>query len=153
MRRQGLGQTLQGKVPTMSFWSNFWDFIGFFFWTFVFVSYLFALFAVIIDVFRDRTLNGWAKAAWLLFMVFVPILTVLVYVIARGRGMAERQVSAGMQEKASTDEYIRTVAGSNPAQDIAQAKQLLDSGAISQGEYAVLKDRALGNTQARSDVI
>jgi hypothetical protein len=138
----------------MSFWSSFWDFIGFFFWTFVFVSYLFALFAVIIDVFRDRTLNGWAKAAWLLFMVFVPILTVLVYVIARGRGMAERQVSAGMQEKQSTDEYIRSVAGNNnPAQDIAQAKQLLDSGAISQGEYAVLKDRALGNTQARSDVV
>lgn len=137
----------------MSFWSSFWDFIGFFFWTFVFVSYLFALFAVIIDVFRDRTLNGWAKAAWLLFMVFVPILTVLVYVIARGRGMAERQVSAGMQERAQTDEYIRSVAGGNPAQDIAQAKQLLDSGAITQGEYAVLKDRALGNSQSRSDVV
>lgn len=137
----------------MSFWSSFWDFIGFFFWTFVFVSYLFALFAVIGDVFRDRTLNGWAKAAWLIFMVFVPILTVLVYVIARGPGMAERQANAGMQQKRSTDEYIRTVAGSNPAQDIAQAKQLLDSGAISQGEYAVLKDRALGNTQARSDTV
>jgi hypothetical protein len=137
----------------MSFWSSFWDFIGFFFWTFVFVAYLFALFAVISDVFRDRTLNGWAKAAWLIFMVFIPILTVLVYVIARGRSMAERQVSAGMAQKRDTDEYIRSVAGSNPAQDIAQAKQLLDSGAITQGEYAVLKDRALGNTQARSDTI
>jgi hypothetical protein len=137
----------------MSFWSSFWDFIGFFFWTFVFVSYLFALFAVIGDVFRDRSLNGWAKAAWLIFLVFVPILTVLVYVIARGRGMAERQVSAGMAQKRDTDEYIRSVAGGNPAQDIAQAKQLLDSGAISQGEYAVLKDRALGNSQARSDVV
>jgi len=137
----------------MSFWSSFWDFIGFFFWTFVFVAYLFALFAVISDVFRDRTLNGWAKAAWLIFMVFIPILTVLVYVIARGRSMAERQVSAGMAQKRDTDEYIRSVAGGNPAQDIAQAKQLLDSGAITQGEYAVLKDRALGNTQARSDTI
>jgi hypothetical protein len=138
----------------MSFWSSFWDFIGFFFWTFVFVSYLFALFAVIIDVFRDRTLNGWAKAAWLIFMVFVPILTVLVYVIARGKGMAERQTSAGREAQANTDDYIRSVAGSNsPAQDISQAKQLLDSGAITQGEYAVLKDRALGNTQARSDVV
>jgi len=137
----------------MSFWSSFWDFIGFFFWTFVFVAYLFALFAVISDVFRDRTLNGWAKAAWLIFMVFVPILTVLVYVIARGRSMAERQVSAGMAQKRDTDEYIRSVAGNNPAQDIAQAKQLLDSGAITQGEYAVLKDRALGNTQARSDTV
>ena len=137
----------------MSFWSSFWDFIGFFFWTFVFVAYLFALFAVISDVFRDRTLNGWAKAAWLIFMVFIPILTVLVYVIARGRSMAERQVSAGMAQKRDTDEYIRSVAGGNPAQDIAQAKQLLDSGAITQGEYAVLKDRALGNTQARSDTV
>jgi hypothetical protein len=137
----------------MNFWSSFWDFIGFFFWTFVFVSYLFALFAVIADVFRDRTMNGWAKAAWLIFLVFVPILTVLVYVIARGPGMAERQMSAGMQQKREADDYIRSVANTNPAQDIAQAKQLLDSGAISQGEYAVLKDRALGNTQARSDVV
>ncbi|MET0954607.1 MAG: SHOCT domain-containing protein [Cryobacterium sp.] len=137
----------------MSFWSSFWDFIGFFFWTFVFVSYLFALFAVIVDVFRDRTLNGWAKAAWLLFMVFVPILTVLVYVIARGKGMAERQAMAGREAQASTDQYIRSVANSSPSQDIAQAKQLLDSGAITQGEYAVLKDKALGNTQARSDVV
>ena len=137
----------------MSFWSSFWDFIGFFFWTFVFVSYLFALFAVIGDVFRDRALNGWGKAAWLIFLVFVPILTVLVYVIARGPGMAERTASAGMAQKRDTDEYIRSVAGVNPAQDIAQAKQLLDSGAITQGEYAVLKDRALGNTQARSDIV
>jgi voltage-gated potassium channel Kch len=137
----------------MDFWSNFWDFIGFFFWTFVFVSYLFALFAVIGDVFRDRTLNGWGKAAWLIFLVFVPILTVLVYVIARGPGMAERTARAGMVQKRDTDEYIRSVAGANPAQDIAQAKQLLDSGAITQGEYSVLKDRALGNTQARSDTI
>jgi len=137
----------------MSFWSSFWDFIGFFFWTFVFVSYLFALFAVIGDIFRDRSMNGWIKAVWLIFLVFVPILTVLVYVIARGRSMAERQISAGMAQKRDTDEYIRSVAGANPAQDIAQAKQLLDSGAITEGEYAVLKDRALGNTQARSDVV
>lgn len=137
----------------MSFWSSFWDFIGFFFWTFVFVSYLFALFAVIVDVFRDRTLNGWAKAAWLLCMVFVPILTVLVYVIARGQGMAERQAMASREVQSSTDQYIRSVAGSSPTQDIAQAKNLLDSGAISQGEYAVLKDRAMGNTQARTDTV
>ena len=137
----------------MDFWSNLWDFIGFFFWTFVFVSYLMALFAVIGDVFRDRTTNGWVKALWLIFMVFVPILTVLVYVIANGRSMAERQVSASVAQQRDTDEYIRSVANVNPAQDIAQAKQLLDSGAITQGEYAVLKDRALGNTQARSDTV
>jgi ABC-type multidrug transport system fused ATPase/permease subunit len=138
----------------MDFWSSIWDFIGFFFWTFVFVAYLFALFAVIADIFRDSTLNGWAKAAWLIFLIFVPILTALVYVIARGRGMAERQVSAGMAQKRDTDEYIRSVASANgPSQEIAQAKQLLDSGAITQGEYAVLKDRALGNSQARSDTV
>ena len=137
----------------MDFWSHLWDFIGFFFWTFVFVSYLFALFAVVMDVFRDRTLNGWAKAGWLLFMVIVPILAVLVYVIARGRSMAERQAGAAREARSSSDDYIRSVAGSNPTQEIAQAKQLLDSGAISQGEYAVLKDKALGNTQARKDTV
>ena len=60
------------------FWSNFWDIIGWFFWVFAFTAYLFALFAVIGDLFRDRELNGWLKALWLIFLIFVPFLTVIV---------------------------------------------------------------------------
>ena len=128
----------------MSFWSSFWDFIGFFFWTFVFVSYLFALFAVIIDVFRDRELNGWLKAVWLIFLVFVPILTVLVYVIARGRGMVERMERRGSREPVA-ESYAWPAAPDAPAAEITRAKQLLDQGVISAGEFDALKSRALGN--------
>jgi hypothetical protein len=124
---------------------NFWDIVAYFFWTFVFISYLMVLFSVIADIFRDRTLNGWAKAAWILFLIFVPFLTALVYLIARGRGMNERQGKAVMAAQAQTDDYIRNVAGagSSPADDIVKAKALLDAGAISQSEFDALKVKAL----------
>jgi hypothetical protein len=124
---------------------GFWDIVTYFFWTFVFISYLMVLFTVVADVFRDRSLNGWAKAAWMLFLIFVPFLTALVYLIARGRGMNERQGQAVMEAQAQTDAYIRTVAGSgsSPADDIAKAKALLDAGTISQNEFDALKVRAL----------
>jgi len=69
---------------------GFWDLFWWFFWVFVFVTYLIVLFSIIVDVFRDHTLNGWLKAVWLIFLIFVPFLTGVVYVIARGKGMAER---------------------------------------------------------------
>src|SRR6478752_10066947 len=99
---------------------QFWNVIWLFFWGFAFVSYLFALFAVISDIFRDRDLNGWLKAVWILFLVFVPFLTVLVYLIARGRSMAERQARSAQQAQAATTEYIRSVAKSSPSQEIAK---------------------------------
>ncbi len=74
----------------MTFWNSFWDIIWWFLWIFVFVAYMFALFSIVVDLFRDRKLNGWWKAVWLIFLIFVPFLTALVYLIARGRGMAER---------------------------------------------------------------
>jgi hypothetical protein len=124
---------------------DFWDIVTYFFWTFVFISYLMVLFTVVADVFRDRSLNGWAKAAWMLFLIFVPFLTALVYLIARGRGMNERQGQAVMEAQAQTDDYIRTVAGtgSSPADDIAKAKALFDAGTISQSEFDALKVKAL----------
>ena len=104
------------------FWGSFWDIIWWFLWAFFFVAYLFALFAVIGDLFRDHTLNGWLKAVWIIFLIFVPFLTLLIYLIARGRGMAERSA----------------------ADEIAKAKSLLDAGTISQAEYDALKAKALG---------
>ena len=79
-------------------WSNFWNIVWLFFWSFAFIAYLFALFAIIGDLFRDHKLNGWWKAVWIIFLIFVPFLTALVYLIARGPGMAERsqkQAQAG----------------------------------------------------------
>ena len=128
----------------MDFWDNFWDIIWFFFWSFVFIAYLFALFAIIGDLFRDRDTNGWLKALWIIFLVFVPFLTALVYLIARGNSMAERTVQAGQQAQTETDAYIRSVAGSSsPTDEIVKAKSLLDAGAITQAEFDAIKSKAL----------
>jgi hypothetical protein len=123
--------------------SNFWDIMWLIASTFVFVAYLFVLFQVVMDLFRDAELGGLAKAIWIVGLVFVPMLTALVYVIARGRGMAERQRSAMQRAKSETDAYIRQVAGKSPADQIAVAKALLDAGTINQEEFAKLKAKAL----------
>jgi ABC-type multidrug transport system fused ATPase/permease subunit len=135
-------------------WDNFWQIIWLFFWGFVLVAYLMTLFSIIADIFRDHTLNGWWKALWILFLVFLPFLTALVYVIARGRGMAERSQRDARQAQQATDDYIRGVAGSgggggaSAADEIAKAKSLLDAGTISAEEFAHLKARALGTARA-----
>ncbi|GAA4379781.1 SHOCT domain-containing protein [Agromyces bauzanensis] len=131
----------------MNFWNNFGDVIWWFLWIFAFTAYLFALFAIIGDLFRDQKLNGWWKAVWILFLIFVPFLTALVYLIARGGGMAERSQREAKQYQAATDEYIRQTAGTaaSPADEIAKAKALLDAGTISQGEYDLLKSKALAH--------
>ncbi len=99
----------------MSIWESFWDIIWWFFWVFVFVSYLMVLFNIVADLFRDHTLNGGWKAVWIIFLIFVPFLTALVYLIARGRGMGERSASAYREQQHAADSYIRSVAGSVPA--------------------------------------
>ncbi len=126
---------------------SFWDFLWFFFWTYIFISFIVILFQMFADLFRDRSLNGWAKALWIIFLVFVPFLGALIYLVVRGRGMAERQAARMMVAQSESDAYIRTVAASSsasPTDDIAKAKGLLDSGAISQAEYDALKARAIG---------
>jgi tellurite resistance protein TehA-like permease len=129
----------------VGFFSSIWNIIGIFFWTFAFIAYLFALFAVIGDLFRDRELKGGFKALWIIFLVFVPFLTVLAYMIFRGRGMAERQAQNVRQAQNATEDYIKTVAGTSPADEIAKAKTLLDSGAISAQEFEALKARVLAS--------
>ena len=124
-------------------WDDFWSIVWFFFWSFAFISYLFALFAVVSDLFRDHALGGWWKALWLVCLVFVPFLTVLVYLVARGRGMAERSQRGAAQAQRAADDYIRGVAGSSPADEISKAKALLDSGTITPDEYELLKGAAL----------
>lgn len=125
------------------FWGSFADLIWWFLWAFVFFAYLFALFAIIADLFRDHKLNGWWKAVWIVFLIFLPFLTVLVYLIARGRGMAERSAAQARQFERAQSEYIKSVAGSSPSDEIAKAKALLDAGTISQSEYDAIKAKAL----------
>ncbi|MBL5974178.1 MAG: hypothetical protein D3X82_10560 [Candidatus Leucobacter sulfamidivorax] len=126
----------------MSFLSNLWDFLWMFLTIFIFIAYLMALFSIIADLFRDQKLNGWFKAIWFIFLIFVPLITALIYLIARGRGMAERNAAAAKQVQDAQDQYIRQVAGGSAA-EIAEAKKLLDSGAITQAEFDTLKAKAL----------
>jgi hypothetical protein len=125
---------------------DFSDFFWLLIWSFVFVFYLMVLFQIIGDLFRDRELSGWWKALWIIFLIIFPFLAALIYLIARGRGMAERQAGAARSAQAATDEYIQSVAGKgNPADQIASAKSLLDSGAITQEEFEKLKQKALAS--------
>ena len=122
---------------------NFWSIIWIVIWSFVFVAYLFVLFYILTDLFRDHELSGWWKALWILFLIFAPYLTALVYVIARGKGMSQRQLAAAQQARSQTDAYIRDVAGKSPADHIAEAKALLDNGTITPQEFEQLKAKAL----------
>lgn len=123
----------------MDFWGFFWLLV----WSFFFVAYLIVLFQILGDLFRD-SMSGWFKALWVIALILAPFLSALIYLIARGRGMAERQAKTMQELQAQADDRIRQVAGSgNPSEQIASAKALLDSGAISADEFEQLKRKAL----------
>ena len=123
--------------------SNFWDMILLMISTFVFVAYLLIMFQIVVDLFRDTELGGGSKVLWIIGLIFVPMVTAIIYIIARGKGMAARQQASVQKAKSDTETYIKSVAGKSPAADIAEAKALLDSGAISQDEFTKLKAKAL----------
>ena len=112
---------------------------------FLFFAWFMCLFWVLGDIFRSKDLGGGGKTMWILFVIIIPWLGVLVYVIARGHGMQQRQIDQAKEMQAAQTEYIKSVAGSGgtPADQIASAKGLLDSGAITQAEFDALKAKAL----------
>ncbi len=120
------------------------DFLWFLLWGFYFVAYIYVVVLIITDLFRDDQLNGWLKALWIIALLFVPFLTALVYIIVRGKGMAARSLSSRDSVVPESDDY-RPAASATPAADIAQAKELLDAGSITQGEFEALKSKALGH--------
>lgn len=134
----------------MHYWSSFLDILWWSLTVFVFIAYLMALFSIISDLFRDRDLNGWAKAVWLLFLVFLPFLTALVYLIARGKGMGERAQKQAAAAQTAAEDYIRSVSGTaaTPTDEIERAQQLRAAGAITDAEFASLKQAALARTRA-----
>jgi hypothetical protein len=126
--------------------NSFSDFFWLLVWAFVLGCYLVILFQVFVDMFRDRDLSGWWKAVWVIFLIIAPFLSVLIYVIARGRGMAERRQEAlGGGRRREEDVYVPPPIMSipDPAAQIESAQKLLDSGAISQAEFDQLKQKAL----------
>ena len=123
--------------------SDLWQLIWNVFVIFAFVAYLMILISIFSDLFRDRGLNGWYKALWFIFLIVAPYLAAFIYIIARGRGMAERQVQRAEEAREATNAYIRDAAGTGPASDIASAKALLDAGTITEAEFDKLKKKAL----------
>lgn len=125
---------------------SIWNALWVVFVTFLFVSVLMALFAVIADLFRDRELSGWWKAIWIIVLLMLPLLGLLVYIIARGSGMADRTMRDQVAAQTAFDEYVRDVSsgGGGAASELEKAAALHTSGAISDAEYAALKAKVLG---------
>ena len=117
-----------------------WTMFIFFAW----IIWFWLLITIFADIFRRTDIHGGKKTLWCIFVILTPFIGVFVYLIAESKGMAERQAQLQQQARTQTDEYIKTVAqNADPAGQIAQAKQLLDSGAINQQEFDSLKQKAL----------
>jgi hypothetical protein len=122
---------------------SFWELLWYTLLVFAFVAYLMILFHIIADLFRDRNMSGIIKILWIICLIVLPYITAFVYIVARGSGMAQRQMEAHNAARRDADEYIRQVAGKSSAEQIAEAKSLLDAGTISRAEFEVLKSKAL----------
>ena len=124
---------------------DFWDVVWFIIISFAFVAYLMVMFTILTDLFRDRDTSGVMKAVWVVCLIFLPLLTSLVYLISRGKGMTERSMRDAAEMRKQQDAYIREVAsgGPSPADQIAKAREMLDAGVITQPEYERLKEKAL----------
>jgi hypothetical protein len=124
----------------------FLDIVGTMLIFFAWVIWFWILIRVLVDVFRRHDISGFGKAAWTLFMIVVPFLGVLIYLIAHGQDMGQRDIEQARAQQAQFDQYVKSVAGSEgggAAAEIAHAKSLLDSGAITQAEFDALKAKAL----------
>jgi hypothetical protein len=111
---------------------------------FFFVIWIWILITILSDLFRDHELSGWAKAAWVLFLVFIPFLTALIYLIARGEGMRDRTIKAQADAKKHFDEYVREQAhASSPADELHKLAELKDKGALSPEEFEQAKTKLL----------
>jgi hypothetical protein len=123
----------------MGFWQFFWLLI----WSYFIIALLMALFQIAADLFRDKELSGWAKALWLIALVFVPIIGAMAYLAVRGDSMAKRHAGAALQAREEATAYIQSVAQPDPAATISSAKALLDSSTITEAEFNQLKAKAL----------
>jgi len=110
---------------------------------FLFVVWIWILFTIISDLFRDHEMSGWGKAIWILFLVFIPFLTGLIYLIVRGSGMRDRAIKAQTDAKKHFDEYVQEQAHSSPADELHKLNELREKGALSQEEFDQAKTKLL----------
>jgi hypothetical protein len=124
------------------FLNIFWTILIFFAW----VAWIWIAITVLIDLFRRNDLSGWAKAAWVIFVIVLPFLGVLAYLIINHEGMADRSSKEIAASQAQFDDYVRKTTGTGgPASEIEKAKKLLDEGVITQAEFDAIKAKALGS--------
>ena len=117
-----------------------WTMIIFFVW----VVWIWMMITILSDVFRRQDMSGWGKTGWTIFLIVLPFLGALIYLTTQSEGMAQRRMDDVRGQREEMDDYVRSVSGTGgPAAEIDKAKQLLDSGAIDQGEYAAIKAKAL----------
>jgi hypothetical protein len=126
-------------IATYTFGSFFWDVLLFMAW----IIWFWLLITVFSDLFRRHDLSGWAKVLWVIFVIILPYLGVLVYLLVEHQGMADRNVKQAEASQQQFDTYVRSVASADPSEQIAKAKSLLDAGTISQAEFDQLKQKAL----------
>ena len=126
--------------------SDFGSFLIDLLWIWLIIMFIFIWFMVIMDLFSDHTLGGFAKAIWVIFLIIFPPITTLVYLIARGKSMQERKIASMKAQQEAQKAYIQSAVGSvSPSDQIASAKSLLDAGTISQDEFTALKAKALAS--------
>jgi hypothetical protein len=134
------GETRMLIAADYPFLDIFWSMLIFFCW----VIWIWMVIVIFSDIFSRRDIGGWSKALWSVFIIILPFLGVLIYLIANSNGMAERKMGQAQAQQAEFDSYVKNVAASSgPAGEIDKAKQLLDSGAITQAEFDALKAKAL----------
>jgi NADH:ubiquinone oxidoreductase subunit 6 (subunit J) len=112
-------------------------------WVFVFVAWIMVLFTIIGDLFRDHDMSGWGKAVWIFFLVFLPFLTGLIYLIARGSGMRDRAIAEQKHAQEQFNAYVKQTAGTSHADELAKLADLKDKGAISDAEFEKAKAKLL----------
>ena len=111
---------------------------------FLLVVWFWILIAILGDLFRDHQLSGWWKAVWVLFLIFVPFLTALIYLIVRGQGMRERSVKEQADARRHFESYVRETAGSSPVDELHKLSELKDKGAITDAEFDRMKAKLVG---------
>lgn len=125
--------------------TEIWHFFVLILYIFMLFAWFYLLWIVITDLFADKAMNGWVKAIWIVALIFFPLLGTLVYIIARGRGMTERQEQAAKANQRRVNDYIRKEAMAGSATELVNAKKLLDEGTITPEEFAKIKAQVVGS--------
>jgi hypothetical protein len=120
-------------------WSFFWMMIS----VLLYFAYLVVMFQIVVDLFRDPERGALSKVLWVLALIFIPVVSALVYILVQGKSMERRRLQAAQRARADNEAYVKELAGTSPSDQIAKAKSLLDAGAISHEEFLRLKAKVL----------